>query len=156
MNSVNHNFFENVGTWVQRYLAMCDHIAKWSKDPSSKFGCVITDTLNRPLANGFNGFARGFEDTPERWNDRKFKYAHVLHSEENAIFNATTSLMGSIAYVCGCPCSSCMSKFAQVGVATVWAWEPTEDYLSRWSVEHPITVAKECGISVNFVSRPKK
>jgi len=130
---------------------MCNHIADWSKDPSSKFGCVLIDKANRPLGFGFNGFARGFKDTPERWNDREFKYAHVIHAEENAILNSTASLVGATAFVNGCPCSSCMSKLAQVGVDEVWTWVPSKDYLSRWSVDDPITVANECGITVNFV-----
>lgn len=140
-----------VNKWVARYLRMCDHISEWSKDPSSQFGCVITDKLNRPLAHGFNGFARGFKDTPERWNDRTFKYAHVIHAEENAILNATAPLFGATAYINGCPCSSCMSKLAQVGVDEVWSWVPSGDYLKRWSIDDPMQVAEECGITVNFV-----
>lgn len=147
--------YDSVNIWVKRHLEMCDLVSTWSKDPSSKFGCVFTDFNHKPLGYGFNGFPRRFEDTPERWSDRTFKYAHVIHAEENAIINATKSLdCGAIAYVNGCPCSSCMGKLAQAGVNIVWCWQPTDDYLSRWSVDDPATVARECGVSVNFVSRP--
>ncbi len=149
--SVAYHDIESVDKWVRRYLKLCDHVATWSKDPSSQFGCVLTDATNRPLGMGFNGFARGFEDTEERWNDRPFKYAHVIHAEENAILNASAPLVGATAFVNGCPCSSCMSKLAQVGVKEVWSWVPSGDYLKRWSIDHPMKVAEECGISVNFV-----
>tara|TARA_R110002074_G_scaffold12407_5_gene45404 strand:- start:73 stop:399 length:327 start_codon:yes stop_codon:yes gene_type:complete len=102
---------------------------------------------------GFNGFAKGFEDTPERWNDRVFKYAHVLHSEENTLLHAPADLTGYTIYVNGPPCSSCMSKIAQKGVSTVVFYEPSEDYLSRWSVEHPFKVAEECGVNLKQIRR---
>lgn len=150
-----HNIFQydQVDKWVVRHLELCDVVSTWSKDPSSQFGCFITDSKHRPLGYGFNGFPRGFQDLPERWNDRPFKYAHVIHAEENAIINSTGSLDGAIAYVNGCPCSSCMGKLAQTGIVEVWSWVPTGDYLKRWSVKDPLTVAHECGVSVNFVER---
>ena len=144
---------EEVNPWVKRHLELCDLVSTWSKDPSSKFGCFLTDTMHRPLGYGFNGFPRGFADTDERWNDRPFKYAHVIHAEENAILNSNGSLLGAIVYVNGCPCSSCMGKLAQVGVTSVWTWEPTAHYLERWSIEDPATVAQECGITLNLVRR---
>lgn len=152
MDTVTHQYAD-VGVWVQRHLNLCDHIASWSKDPSSQFGCFLTDKYYRPIGYGVNGFARGFKDTPERWNDRPFKYRHVIHAEENALLNATTKVDDCIAFVNGCPCSSCMSKLAQANVSEVWCWEPTEDYTSRWSTSEPLQVAKECGIVVNFVKR---
>ena len=148
--------YEDANVWVQRHLHLCDTIATWSKDPSSKFGCYITDQKHRPLGMGFNGFARGYKDKPERWNDRQFKYRHVIHAEENAMLNSTRDLDDAIAYVNGCPCSLCMSKLSQAGVRTVYCWEPTKDYLSRWSVDEPLTVARETGMTVTFVRPPKE
>lgn len=134
--------------WDQRYLEMCDLIASWSKDPSSKFGAVVVDKQNRVVSLGFNGFASGFEDTSERWNNREFKYRHVIHAEEQAILHAKQDLSECKIYVQMCPCSSCMSKIAQSGIKTVICREASEDYLSRWSIEEPLQVAKECGVEV--------
>lgn len=155
MLTVNRHTFEEVNVWVQRHLHLCDTVASWSKDPSSKFGCFLTDSMYRPIGYGFNGFARGFNDTHERWHDREFKYRHVIHAEENALLNTSVRPDNSVAFVNGCPCSSCMSKLAQARVAVVWCWEPTEDYLKRWSVDEPLTVAEETGVVVNFVQRPQ-
>ena len=134
--------------WHKRYLEMCDLVASWSKDPSSKFGAVITDKNDRVVSLGFNGFAQGFEDTPERWNDRQFKYRHVLHAEEQAILFAKRDLSNCKLYIQMPPCSSCMSKIAQSGIKTVICKAPSEDYLSRWSIDEPMQVARECGIEV--------
>lgn len=149
----NYNSANTVDDWVIFNLELADKIATKSKDPSSKFGCVITDTKYRPLGYGLNGFPRKFKDLPERWNDRAFKYRHVIHAEENAILNSHGDLEGAWAFVNGCPCSSCMGKLAQKGIVKVYCWEPTEDYLSRWSIAEPATVASECGIELNFVRR---
>lgn len=137
--------------WHLRYLEMTSLVASWSKDPSSKFGSVIVDPENRVVSLGFNGFAKGFNDTDERLNDRPFKYRHVLHSEENAILNARQDLTGCTLYCNTIPCSLCMSRIAQSGITKVVCYKPTEDYLSRWSVEEPLQVAQECGIAVEQI-----
>ena len=137
--------------WDQRYLEMATLVASWSKDPSSKFGSVIVDNQNRVISIGFNGFAKGFDDNPERLEDRQFKYRHVLHSEENCILNAKQDVTGYKIYVTGVPCSLCMSRIAQSGLSKVICYKPTEDYLLRWSIEEPLQVAKECGIIVTQV-----
>lgn len=137
--------------WNLRYLEMTSLVATWSKDPSSKFGSVIVDKDNRVVSLGFNGFPRGFDDSSERLEDRQFKYRHVLHSEENAILNARQDLTGYTLYCNGVPCSLCMARIAQAGLTKVVCYKPTEDYLSRWSVEEPLQVAKECGIIVEQI-----
>lgn len=150
---VKTHSFDSVGSMIQRYLKLADEVAAWSKDPSSKFGCFLTDHKFRPVGFGYNGFARGFEDTPERWNDREFKYRHVIHAEENALLNMSHMPDNGIAFVNGCPCASCMSKLAQREIKQVWAWEPTKYYLERWSIEEPRQVAIETKIDLNFVKR---
>lgn len=142
--------------WQARYLEMAAMVATWSKDPSSKFGAVIVDELDRVASIGFNGFPRGFEDTIERWNDREFKYRHVMHAEENAILNATSDTKGCTIYVTGVPCTQCMGRIKQAGITKVVALEPTEDYLSRWSVEDSMQVAIECGLEIVIIKREEK
>lgn len=139
--------------WDIRYLEMCTLVASWSKDPSSQFGAVLVDDRNVVCSMGFNGFAKGFNDTEERWNDRPFKYAHVIHAEENCLLHAPANLTGYTLYVNGPPCSSCMSKIAQKGVSTVVFYEPSEDYLSRWSVADSFRVAYECKVKLKQIWR---
>ena len=137
-----------MSSWDKRFLEMARLVSTWSKDPSSQFGSVIVDNDKRIVSVGFNGFAKGFDDSEERLKDRQFKYRHVLHSEENCILNARQDIKGLTIYVTGVPCSLCMSRIAQSGLTKVVCYKPTEDYLSRWSVDEPLQVAKECGIIV--------
>jgi dCMP deaminase len=140
-----------MSSWDTRFLEMARLVSNWSKDPSSKFGSVIVDNDKRIVSVGFNGFAKGFSDLDERLQNREFKYRHVLHSEENCILNASQDIKGFTIYVTGVPCSLCMSRIAQSGLAKVVSYKPTEDYLSRWSVEEPLQVAKECGVIVEQI-----
>ncbi len=140
-----------MSNWDKRFLEMARLVSTWSKDPSSQFGSVIVDNDKRIVSVGFNGFAKGFDDSEERLKDRQFKYRHVLHSEENCILNARQDIKGLTIYVTGVPCSLCMSRIAQSGLTKVVCYKPTEDYLSRWSVDEPLQVAKECGIIVEQI-----
>jgi dCMP deaminase len=75
------------------------------------------------LAQGYNGFPRGIDDSQERYNDRERKYGLVVHAEMNVIYNATyngISLDGATLYVTGLPvCSECAKGIIQVGIRRV-------------------------------------
>jgi dCMP deaminase len=109
--------------WDERYLELANVVATWSKDPSSKVGAVAVGNKGQVLAQGYNGFARGVDDTEDRLSDRDKKYKFIVHAEMNAIFNAAfsgVSLEGSTLYVTGLPCcSECAKGIVQVGVKRV-------------------------------------
>ena len=71
--------------WDLRFLKLAEHISNWSKDPSTKVGCIIVGEDREIRSTGFNGFPRGIEDSEERLNDRTQKYPLICHAEENAI-----------------------------------------------------------------------
>lgn len=113
--------------WNEYFINMAMLVAKKSKDPSTKVGCVFVGKNNQVLSTGFNGFPRGIaEDEPEtafdtketefgfidlpvkkkkliaaRW-ERPIKYSYVEHAERNAIYNAArhgVSLDGAKVYM---------------------------------------------------------
>ena len=112
-----------LSNWDKRYLELTEKISQWSKDPSSKIGCIAIGSKGQVLAQGYNGFPRGIKDTKERYNDRATKYKYVVHAEQNVIYNATyngISLNGSTMYVTGLPCcAECAKGIIQVGVKRV-------------------------------------
>lgn len=117
--------------WNKRFLMLAKHIAEWSKDPSTKVGCVIVDDTSRTvLGMGYNGFPRGVEDSDERLNDRDLKYPMVQHAETNAIHNSSVNLAGATAYVTAKPCANCCGALIQVGVKRIIAL-PTPDGLQK-------------------------
>ena len=56
--------------WDDRFLELAKHISEWSKDPSTKVGCVIVGEDREVRSTGFNGLPRGIDDSDERLNNR--------------------------------------------------------------------------------------
>lgn len=116
--------------WDRRFLALAEHVAQWSKDPSTKVGAVVVDPENRVVSLGYNGFARGVRDTAERLNDRDRKYKIILHGDLNAILFSRGLSAGCTLYVWPfLTCAPCASVAIQAGIRRVVA--PTSDN-PRW------------------------
>lgn len=108
--------------WDKRFLDLAAHIAAWSKDPSTKVGCVVVGADREIRSTGFNGFPRGIRDDDDRLTDRTKKYPLICHAEENAIMHAARigmPLKDCSAYVTWPPCSRCARSLIQAGVAEV-------------------------------------
>jgi dCMP deaminase len=115
-------------SWVNKYIDLAKHVSLWSKDPSTKIGCVAVGNRGQILSQGYNGFPRGIRDD-HRLDDREMKYKYVVHAEMNCIYNATLNgvgLDGADLYVYGLPvCSECAKGVIQVGVKRVFMCYPT-------------------------------
>jgi len=117
--------------WNQRFMAMARLVAMWSKDPSTKVGAVIVDDDKKVLGLGFNGFARGADDSPEKYADRDSKLGQVIHSEVNAILNAGVPLKGATIYVSSMCCPGCAAVIIQSGIKRVVTPHAEEDPFSH-------------------------
>ena len=113
-------------------MGMARHVAKLSKDPSTKVGAVIFDEKRRIVSCGFNGFARGVLDTDSRLNHRETKYKLVLHAEKNAILFATGSTHDCTLVVTHPCCAQCAALIIQAGVRYVMWPRPTAEFEKRW------------------------
>lgn len=106
--------------WQKRFLELSEHISKWSYDPSTKVGAVITDSNNRIISVGYNGFPKGVDDSPERYANRELKYKMIVHGERNAILFAGQSLKGATLYTWPLgPCPQCAGMVIQSGISHV-------------------------------------
>jgi dCMP deaminase len=116
--------------WDKRFLALSQHVAGWSKDPSTKVGAVIVRPDKTVLSVGYNGFPRNMRDDPEFYRDRDFKLSRVVHAEMNAILNASEPVKGATLYVSlpaytsdGLPavplCDRCVVHVIQAGIKRV-------------------------------------
>lgn len=56
--------------WDQRFIDLAFHLSGWSKDPSTKVGCVVVGEDREIRSTGFNGFPRGISDDNERLTER--------------------------------------------------------------------------------------
>jgi len=113
-------------------LGMAHHVAKLSKDPSTKVGAVIFDPQRRIVSAGYNGFARGVLDTDSRLTHRETKYKLVLHAEKNAILFATGCTHDCTLVVTHPCCAQCAALIIQAGVRYVMWPKPTAEFEERW------------------------
>jgi len=142
--------------WDLRFLHLANHISDWSKDPSTKVGCVVVGSDREIRSTGFNGFPRGIKDTSERLDDREQKYPLICHAEENAIMHAArvgVSLKGCVAYVTWPPCTRCARSLIQAGVVEV-VFPEDIDVPERWVADFDMSMSmmKEAGLEVRSVS----
>ncbi len=108
--------------WDHRFMHSAYEMGSWSKDPGHKVGCVVVDDDRNLVSEGYNGFARGVEDSTERYIDRDLELLLTVHAEANAVATAARSgrsLKGCTAYVTLRPCCQCSALLIQAGVRCV-------------------------------------
>jgi len=141
--------------WTGRFIALAEHIAGWSKDPSTKVGAVLVSPDRSRIVHGYNGFPRGVGDAEERYNNRDQKYKLTVHAELNAILNAGERLTGWTLYVTPLPpCNECAKAIIQAGIKTVvFQADALDPRLDAW--REPWTVSMkmfdEAGVKVIHV-----
>lgn len=134
-------------------LGMATHVAKLSKDPSTKVGAVIFDDKRRIVSAGYNGFARGVKDDPKRLNDRDTKYKLTLHAEKNAIMFSTGDLEGCTMVVTHPCCSQCAALVIQSGIKHVMWPRPSREFSERWGNDMALSLLQfgEAGVEITEV-----
>lgn len=108
-------------TWDEYFYGIAEAVLRKSKDKDRQVGAVVVGDGNVILTTGFNGFARGVQETPQRVEAEKLLW--ITHAETNAIFNAARkgiSLVGSTLYVTTFPCAGCAQAIAQSGIKRVF------------------------------------
>ena len=141
--------------WDQRFIDLAFHLSGWSKDPSTKVGCVVVGEDREIRSTGFNGFPRGISDDNERLTDRAKKYPLICHAEENAIMHAArigVSLKGNTAFVTWPPCSRCARSLIQAGIREV-VYPTPESIPERWQEDFDTSngMLLEAGVVVRVI-----
>jgi dCMP deaminase len=123
--------------WDRRFMQLAHFIGTWSKDRTTRVGCVIVGPANEIRSTGYNGFPRGISDGVEERFVRPAKYLWTEHAERNAIYNAARigiSLEGCRIYVPWFPCVDCARAIVQCGLVELVAFAPDWNHL-QWG-EH--------------------
>ena len=150
--------------WDIRYMELAKYVSRWSKDPSTKVGAVLVNYDKHMEFVGFNGFARGVDDSETRYNERETKYQFVVHAEVNAILKAGESARGASLYVWpsfAIPniCNDCAKVAIQAGIKELFGYmpDPNNPRAARWG--QSISIAKmmfdEAGIQYHVVEEPQ-
>ena len=145
--------------WDRRFLRIAEEVQSWSKDPSTKCGCVLVKN-RRILSTGYNGLPANLSDSLDRYQNREFKLATIIHAEKNAIFNAAkngSTTEGSTAYVTWPPCSQCASALIQAGITKVVCPNP-KSAPDRWRTNFLIAneLLYEAGVTVIYFGESDK
>ena len=102
--------------WDEYFMNIADEVAKRSKDPSSKNGCVIVDVKHRPVSFGYNGMLQGADESKMTLTERPMKYYFAIHSEMNALLFAHRDVSGCTLYNKMASCENCLKYCLQAGI----------------------------------------
>ena len=162
-------------TWDNFFMKCAETAALRSKDPNTRHGSVIVYD-NKIISTGYNGLVNGLsddgyhidqmnEDTPltllpkEGWlydywlpeNKENF----VVHSELNAILNASVSLKGSILYLYSeknyLPCKECAKAIAQSGIIEVVVKGIMQENSVKYNWDITRHIFKRTGINIRIL-----
>lgn len=147
--------------WMLRFCLLADHIAQWSKDTSTKVGCVLVQPETRViLSTGFNGLPRGVLESDFR-TTRPIKYLFNEHAERNAVYNAArhgVPTLGCWAFLNINPdsiCTDCARALIQAGVVRVYGLPRTAqaDGHTGWrdNCTHAQAMLCEAGVGMEVV-----
>jgi dCMP deaminase len=141
--------------WHRRFVEMAELVATWSKDESTKVGCVIVGPNKEVRSVGYNGFPRGVMETPKRLV-RPEKYLWTEHSERNAIYNAARmglSLEGCTLYSSWIPCMDCARAIIQSGIVSVYGKLKEDINVDKWGEHfaHINSMFNEAGVDFYII-----
>lgn len=137
-----------------RFIYLAQHVSGWSKDPSTKTGCVIVRPDTTVAAVGYNGFPRTIKDSPEILNNREEKYKRTIHCEMNAILSARERLDGYALYNWpGQSCDRCAVHIIQSGIVKVVSPKIESDFTKRWEEQAKLAeeLFAEAGVEVVYI-----
>jgi dCMP deaminase len=111
-------------TWDEYFILIALFTSLRSKDPRSKVGAVLVNREKHIVGTGYNGFVREADETKFNWQSDgewlQTKYPYVVHAEQNAILNATTSNLDDCSiYTTLFPCNECARIIAQKKIKDV-------------------------------------
>ena len=133
----------------KRFLETAESVAKiWSKDPSTKVGCVVVGDTPNLVAFGYNGFPPGIDDSADRLKNRDLKLELTLHAEVNALANAQFKV--HTLYVTHHPCDRCVLHIlAERSVKRV-VYRTDYHFQQRWkeSILKARALLDEAGIEI--------
>ena len=140
--------------WDRWFLGLAKYVATASKDPSTQCGAVIVDGKRRVVSVGYNGFARGVDDDPDRYADRETKLKLVVHAERNAILFAQRHPIDCTLYTWpfGC-CAPCAAVVIQAGIVRCVSPPASRELRERWGADLDLAARafREAVVAVDLV-----
>lgn len=124
------------------FMELAERLSQRSKDPKIQVGCVICDErLERVIAIGYNGGARGQDDGRESMEQGK---SGLIHAEANALVKCDYSIPNKIVFLTHSPCTVCAKMLVNAGVKKL--------YFKNKYDEKPLNILRTAGIYVEHKS----
>ena len=101
--------------WDEYAIGIAEAVAKKSKDPWKKVGCVLLRHDNSVASVGYNGFPPHAE---EDWSDRDERRKFVIHAEQNALRYVRPNECRLLACTL-LPCGNCLRMISAYGITEV-------------------------------------
>jgi dCMP deaminase len=132
-------------------------VSSWSKDPSTKVGCVLVRD-KKIISTGYNGLPKNLSDSLDRLMNREEKYEITVHAEVNAVTTAAlhgVSTEGCVAYVTFNPCSRCAAVLINAGIQSVYSYASAE-IPDRWLTNFILAskILAEAGVHYETIDVP--
>ena len=112
-----------INKWQKRHFNRAKEVASWSKDPSTKVGCVAVVDDKVHLMDGYNGLPDYLDDdNPDYWV-RPDKYDFVEHAERNMVSKMKKYGVNPTYYdlfMLWFPCPTCMRSLIESGCKTIY------------------------------------
>lgn len=118
MKKVTKKVKDRRPSWDEYFINIAEEVAKRSKDPSTKVGCVIVDKKMKPVSFGYNGWIGGCDEAKMSY-ERPMKYLLVIHAEMNAVLFAKRELEDCVLYTLYAPCENCLKFIIQTGIKKI-------------------------------------
>jgi len=101
--------------WSEYALSIAEVVARKSKDPWKKVGCVLLRHDNSVASVGYNGFPPNVD---EYWSSREERRKFVIHAEQNALRYVRPNECRLLACTL-LPCGNCLRMISAYGITEV-------------------------------------
>lgn len=136
--------------WDERFIALAEMVASWSKDTSTRVGAVVTNH-KQLVSVGYNGAPPGLDDE-FALRDRETKLSCTIHAEHNAIeFAGKEYLDGHTLYLTHPPCDRCSALIIKKRVHKVIFKDVPSEWRERWNVDFSEEMLQRGGVIVQKI-----
>ena len=136
--------------WQHRFIELAEHVASWSKDPSTRVAAVLVTADGKIVSVGYNGLPAGFDDS--KITDREYKIPRVIHAELNCIANRNMSINEDCyLFVTHPMCVECAKIVAAHSFIKGVAWKFNPEFATKWNTAASVEFLKEHFMNLNNV-----
>lgn len=146
-----------INKWQERHFQRAKTVASWSKDDSTKVGCVSVVEGKYQIMDGYNGLPDYLNDDDITYWQRPQKYEYVDHAEANMVdklhkFNI--NLHSYDLYMLWFPCPNCMSRLIASNCKNIFCnlkdhkLNKSEEYKDKFKIS--FTKAVKAGVKVYY------